>query len=145
MSNRDVLEPLPNILTATILPYRRRCCQRQLTPANFLPDKRFPISPVVLEEDFRLREDAYLAFPPEVNDSTIREAIRRFQINIKNAIKHMDHFCCCCNRFVNLLELENIPDNDAVLMTTFKTYILHRCNLDVCGCCSGSFNFCHNY
>ncbi len=97
-----------------------------------------------MEEDFRLREDAYLAFPPEVNDSTIREAIRYYQVNIENAGKHMDHVCCSYSQFVDPLELESIPDNEAVLMTVFETHILHRCDLDVSGCYSGSFNFCHD-
>ncbi len=29
-------------------------------------------------------------------------------------------------------------------MTVFEIYILHCCDLDVYGCCSGSFNFCHD-
>ncbi len=143
-SNRDVLGPPPNIFTPTMPPHWRRRRQRQSTPANLIPDERSAVSPVVLEEDFRLREDVYLAYPLEVNDSTTWEAIRRFQVNIKNAVKHMDHVCCCCRRFVDPLELESIPDNDAVLMAIFETHILHRCDLDVCGCCSGYFNFCYN-
>ncbi len=96
-SNIDVLGPPPNILTSTMLPRRRRCRQGQSTPANLISNARSAVSPVVLENDFRLREDAYLAFPPEVNDSTTREAIGRFQVNIKNVVKHMDHVCCCCS------------------------------------------------
>ncbi len=49
---------------------KRRRRQRQSTPANLIPDERSTISPVILEDDFRLREDAYLAFLPEVNNST---------------------------------------------------------------------------
>ncbi len=30
-------------------------------------------------------------------------------------------------------------------MVVFETHILHCYDLDVCGCCSGSFNFCHDY
>ncbi len=107
-------------------------------------DNIVPISPVVLEEDFHLREDAYLTFPSEVKDSISREAIGRFQVNIKNAVKHMDHVYCCCSRFVDPLELESIPDNNVVLMAAFETNILHCCIFDVCDCCSGSFNFCHD-
>ncbi len=109
-----------------------------------LADSIVPVGLIVLEEDFCLREDAYLSFPPEINNSITREAIRHFQVNTKNAVKHIDHVCCCCNRFVDLLELESISDNNAVLMTIFETYILHYCNFDVCGCCSGSFNFCYD-
>ncbi len=78
MSNRNVLEPPPNIFTPTIPPRRCRRRQRQSIPTNLILDERSAISPVVLEEDFCLREDAYLAFSPEVNDSTIREAIGCF-------------------------------------------------------------------
>ncbi len=122
-----------------------RCCQRQSTPANLMPaDNIVLVSPIILKEDFRLREDVYLTFPPEVNDSITREAIGHFQVNIKSVVKHMDYVYCCYSRFVDPLELESIFDNNAVLITAFETYILHRCDLDVCGCCSGSFNFCHD-
>ncbi len=77
-SNRDILGPPPNIFTPTMPPRGHQCRQRQSIPANLIPDDRSTVSPVVLEEDFCFREDAYLAFPPEVNDSTIREAIGRF-------------------------------------------------------------------
>ncbi len=126
----------------TIPPRRRQCWS---IPANLIPaDNIIPVSPVVLEEDFRLQEDTYLTFPPEVNDSTTKEAIERFQFNIKNAVKYIDHVYCCCSRFVDPLELESIPDNNAVLMAVFETYILYRYNLDVCGYYFGSFNFCHD-
>ncbi len=123
---------------------RRRRRQRQSTSVNLIPDKRSAISPVVLEEDFCLREDAYLTFPPEVNGFTIIETIGRFQVNIENIIKYIDYVCCCCSWFVNLLKLESIPDNDVVLMAVFETYIFYRCDLDVCGYCSKFFNFCYN-
>lgn len=61
------------------------------------------ISLVILEEDFCLGKEVYLTFSPKVNDSITREAIGRFQVNIKNTIKYMDHICCCCSQFVNLL------------------------------------------
>ena len=56
----------------------------------------------------------------------------------------MDHVCCYYSRFVDPLELESIPNNNAVLMAVFETYILYCYNLDIYGCCSGSFNFCHD-
>ncbi len=94
-SNKDVLESPPNILTPTIPPCRRQYHQRQSTSAKLIPDKCSAISPVVLEKDFRFREDVYLTFLPEVNDSITKEAMKCFQINIKNAIKHVDYVCCC--------------------------------------------------
>ncbi len=144
MSKRNVLELPPNILTPTILPHRRQRYQRQLTPSNLIPDKCFTIRLVVLEEDFRLREDAYLTFSPEVNNSIIREAIWRFQVNIENALKHMDHFCCCCSQFIDPLKLESIPNNNVILMVVFKTYILHCYYFDIYSYCSKSFNFCYD-
>ncbi len=143
-SNRDVLEPLPNILTQRMLSCRRRHCQRQLKPANFIPDERFAVSLVVLEEDFCLKEDAYLTFPSEVNNSTTREAIGGFLVNIENAVKYMDHVYCYCSQFVDPLELESIPDNDVVLIAVFETYIFYCYQLDVCGCCTEYFNYYHN-
>ena len=67
-------------------------------------DNIVPVSPIVLEEVFRLREDIYLAFPPEINDSITREAIGHFQANIEKAVNPMDHICCYCSRFVDSLE-----------------------------------------
>ncbi len=82
-------------LPPTIPPRRR---QRRSTPANLRPtDNIVLVGPVVLEEDFRLKEDVYLTFSPKINDSITREAIGRFQVNIENAVKHMDHVCCCCS------------------------------------------------
>lgn len=97
-----------------------------------------------MEEDFCLREDAYLTFPSEVNDFTTREAIEYFQVNIENTVKHMDHICCYCSRFVDQLELKSISDNNEILMAVFQTNTLHYYDLDVCDCCSGSFNFSHD-
>lgn len=54
------------------------------------------VSLVILEEDFHFREETYIIFPFEVNNSTIRKAIGRFQMNIKDAEKYMDYVCCCC-------------------------------------------------
>lgn len=128
---------------------QRRQRRSTSSSANFMLVKPFyntvPINPIVLEEDFRLREEAYLPFPLEVNDSTTKKAIRCFQVNIKNFIKHIDHIYYYCSRFVNLLQLESILDNNAVLMAAFETNILYHCNCDLCGCCFGlSFNFCHD-
>lgn len=92
----QILNPPP-----IILPWR---CQLWSIYANFIPAERFnntiPVSPVVLEDDFHLRENAYLTFPFEVNNFIIREAIGRFQGNIKNTVKHMDYVYCVV---VNLL------------------------------------------
>lgn len=83
------------------------------------------ITLVTLEEDFCLRENAYLTISHEVNDSIIRKAIRCFQVNIENAVKYIDHMCCCYSRFVDLLKLESISDNDVILMAALETNILH--------------------
>lgn len=103
-----------------------------------------PINSVALEEDFCLREKAYMAFPPKVTDSTIRQAICHFQVNIDNAVKHMKHVCCYCSWFVDPSQLKIFPDNDAVIIAAFETNILRHYDLDICGCCAGTLNFCHN-
>ena len=168
-STRNVLEPPPNVLTPTsrapasktrvaaralfnssIPPRKAQRCQHRSTPssANFIPVEPFyntvPISPIVLKEDFYLKKEASLTFPLEVNNSIIRKAIERFQVNIKNTVNYIDHVCCCHSRFFDFWELESIFDNNAVLMAIFKTNIFHYCNLDVYGCWSGSFNLCHD-
>ena len=86
----------------------------------------------------------YLTFPPEVNNSTTRKAIGRFQVNIENAVKYMDHVYCCYSRFVDFSELKNISNNNTILMAAFEIYILYCCKFDVYSCCSRSFNFCHD-
>lgn len=109
-------------------------------PANIRPIELFnnsaPISSIALKEDFYFRKKAYLAFPPEVTDSTIREANARFQVNIKNAIKHMDYIYYSCNRFVNPTQIEMLFDNNAILMSAFETNILYYYKLDICSYCS---------
>lgn len=144
MSNRDVLESPPNIFTPIILLCGYQHYQRQSILANLISDKRFAVSPVVLEEDFCLKEDVYLTFPPKVNDFKTREAIRHFQLNVENAIKHINYVCCCSSRFVDLLKLKSIFDNNAVLTAVFETYIFHYYNFNVYGCYSESFNFYHD-
>ncbi len=76
---------------------RHQYHQRQSTPANLIPDECFVVSPIVLEKDFRFREDVYLTFPPEINDFITREAIGYFQVNIENAVKYIDHVYYCCS------------------------------------------------
>lgn len=144
-SNKDILEPSPNIFTLTIPSCRYQCRQHQSTLVNLLSNECFTISSINLEEDFCLRKDTYLIFSPRVNNSITRDIIGCFQVNIKNVVKHMNHIYYCCSRFLNLLDLENISDNDLVLIAIFKTYILHCYDLNICYCCSGSFNFYCNY
>lgn len=103
MSTRNVLEPLPNTFTPTarapanrtiamprppfnsfIPPCKTLYCQCRSTPSftNFMPIEPFhnivPISSVILKENFRLKEEAYLTFLPKVNNSITRKAIGRF-------------------------------------------------------------------
>ena len=100
---------------------------------------------MTLEKNFRFREKAYMAFPPEATDSTTREAFRRFQVDIDNVVKHMNHVCCCCSCFVDSFQLEIFLDSDAVILSTFKTNIICYSSLDICGCCFETFNFGHEY
>lgn len=88
-------------LDKSIPPCKARCCQCWLLPSstNLILVESFNntvlITPVVLEENFRLRKDAYLTFPSEANNSITRKAIGCFQVNIKKTVKHMDHVCYC--------------------------------------------------
>lgn len=107
-------------------------------------DNSLRVNPIALVEDFRLRHDAIMKFPPEVNDSTTREAIRRFQAHTDNAIKHLNHVCYCCSSFVDPAQLKHISDNDPIVMAAFDTDILHCHDLDHCGRLSNSFKFCHD-
>ncbi len=137
MSIRNILTSLPNILNPKIPPRRGQRHQHWSTSLFANPisielfDNTIPINLIILEEDFCLRENAYLTFPPEVNNFTIRKAIGRFQVNIENTVKHMDYICYYYSRFIDLLELKSIPDNDIVLIATFEINILHCCNFDI--------------
>ena len=57
----------------------------------------------------------------------------------------MDHVCCYCSCFINLFQLEILSNNNAIVLVTFETNIICRFSFDICGCCSGIFNFCHEY
>ena len=127
---------------------RRYQCHSTLSSANFMPFKPFHItvliSVVILKEDFRLKEEAYLTFHHKINDSITKKAIVRYHVILKNAVKYMDHVYCCYSRFLDLLQSESISNNNAVLIAVFETNVLYYYNLDICGCCSRSFNFCYN-
>lgn len=60
-------------------------------------DNSASISPVALEKNFCLKKKAYVTFPPDITNSTTREVISRFQVNIENVVKYIDHVCCCCS------------------------------------------------
>ena len=97
-----------------------------------------------MEKDFCPKKDAYLTFFYEINNSITTKTIGCFQVNIKNAVKYIDHICCCCSQFVDPLKLESIYDNNAILMAIFETDILHYCNFNICDCYSEFFIFCYN-
>ena len=83
------------------------------------------INPIALKKNFCLGEKTYSIFSFKANDSITKEAIRRFQVNIEKAIKHMDHIYYCCGRFVDCLLLKIIFDNNVILMVTFKINIFY--------------------
>lgn len=62
---------------------------------------------------------------------------------MSNTVKDMDHVCCYCNRFVDPMKANLIPDNELILMTVFETNILYCYNLNICDC-SETLNFCHD-
>ena len=84
-----------------------------------------------------------MAFLPKLSDTTIQKANSRFQVEISNAVKHIDHVCCCCSRFVDPVEFNLIPDNEPILIVAFKTNILHCCGQDIYDYFE-TFNFCHD-
>lgn len=85
-----------------------------------------------------MKKEAYIAFSP---DTIIQDIIGRFQLNINNTVKHIHHIC---SWFIDLFKWENISNNNAVLMTAFKTNILYCYDLDICNCFSRIFNFCYD-
>ncbi len=164
---KDVLEPSSNMLILTlcpstksnsapktllnksISPCKAQCCWRQsISPsANIRLTKlianNVSIDPVALEEDFCLRGEVCIAFPLELSNTTTREAISHFQVQITNVVKYIDHIYYYCNRFVDPIELNLVSDNEPILMAVFETNILYWCNLDICSC-SEIFNFYHD-
>ncbi len=126
---------------------RRRRRRSTLLSANIRPAEPIansvPVDPIAFEENFRLRAEACMAFPPELSDTTTREAISCFQVQITYVVKHMNHVCCCCSRFVDPVEFNLFPDNEPILMAALEMNILHYCDLDICSC-SETFNFCHD-
>lgn len=137
-------------LNRSIPPCRVQRYQRRSIPfsTNLIPiepfDNTVPVILVVLEEDFHFGGDTYWTFSLEVNDFITRKAIRRFQVNIENTLKHSDHICYYYGQFIDYLELESIFDYNVVFIAAFKTNIPYSFNLDIYGCCSGSFNLCHD-
>lgn len=102
--------PTPNISTnRSILP--QKVLRHSLWSTFFLADNKLvkpfnnnvPLNSVALKEIFCLRKEAYMTFPPKVIDSTIRQAIYHFRVNINNAVKHIEYISCCCSQFVVFL------------------------------------------
>lgn len=101
-----------------------------------------PVDPIVLKEDFCVTHKACIEFPPNVNDITTHEAVKRFQDHTADAIKHLDQICCCYSCFVNPIQLEHKFENDPILLAAFDTNIIYLHNLDRCGHDSEFFDFC---
>ncbi len=134
-STKNVLELPPNVLTPVpypltrndsasrtplnrlIPPYKaeRYWCQSTTLSANIKPAEPIanivPIKPITLEKDLHFRAEACIAFSFELFNTTTGEAISRFQVQITNVIKYINHICYCCSRFVDPIELNLIPDN----------------------------------
>lgn len=85
------------------------CCQcySKTFLANFILIEPFYnivlVSFVVLKEKFRFRKEVYLTFIFKINNFTIKKVIKRFQVNIENIIKHIEHIYCCRSWFVDFL------------------------------------------
>lgn len=105
-------------------------------------DSSYLVNLIVLEKDFHLRYEANVEFLPKVNDITIRKAIKQFQVNIDNAIKHLDHLYCCYSCFINLAQLKHISDQDPIVMAVFDIDILYHYDFNYYCHLSKSFDFC---
>lgn len=101
-----------------------------------------PINLIALKEDFCLEKKAYMAFSPKITDFIIRKAICCFQINIDNAIKHMNVYCCY-SWFFDFSQLEIFLDNNTIIIAVFETNILYCYELNICSYYARILNFCY--
>lgn len=102
-----------------------------------------PINLILLEKNFCLRHKANIEFSSKENNTITCKAVKHFQINIDNAIKHLDHSYYYCRRFINLVQLKHISDKDLISITALDTEILGHHDLACCGHLFESFDFCH--
>lgn len=52
--------------------------------------------------------------------------------------------CFCYKYFVISVKLNLFLYNNLILIATFKTYIFHYCDLDICDYCLKTYNFYHD-
>jgi hypothetical protein len=87
----------------------------------------------LLENEFKLREAASQAFPPEISSSHIRTSVRKYQDELSAAPKKS--VCCCCGKFVATVDIYRIDDADHSLLPL-------QGSLDNCGRHENTWNFC---
>lgn len=132
-----VLHATDNLSLSDI--YNRRRRPRMLVSGT---QSKNVVKLVALADDFQQNQEAWLRFSPLLNNETIRAAIYRYQVNIVNAIMHLNYICGSCNYFTHPCKLKIIPKDNLVLATTSANSIFCRDQFDSYGCLSQLYTFC---
>jgi hypothetical protein len=87
----------------------------------------------LLENEFKLREAASQAFPPEISFSHIRTSVGKYEDEMSAVPKKS--VCSCCGKFIATVDIYQIDDaNDFILPL--------QGSLDYCGRHESTWNFC---
>lgn len=128
---------------------RRRRPRMQMTPTSettptLVPgsQSQSPVKLVSLVDDFQQRKEAWLRFPPPLDNETTRAAIHRYQVHTDDATMHLNHVCGSCSRFTHPSELKIIPKDNPMVATASATGYLSLDQFDSCECLSQSYTFC---
>ena len=138
----------PTPLSSTVDPFSVTSSRRRLDPSSLRPliptvdPIQSPVEPVSLVDDFQQRKEAWLRFPPLLDNETTRAAIYRYQVQTNDATMHLNHVCGSCSRFTHPSELKIIPKDNPVVATASATGCLSLDQFDSCGCLSQSYTFC---
>ena len=87
----------------------------------------------LLEDEFKMREAASEAFPPEISYSHIRTSIGKYEDEMSAAPKRS--VCCCCGKFVSTADIYQIDDANYSILPL-------QGSLDYCGRHENTWNFC---
>ncbi|MCJ1350012.1 hypothetical protein MMC31_008255, partial [Peltigera leucophlebia] len=137
-----------NLLSSSIHSRRRRPRMQMTSTSETTPtlvpgsQSQSPVEPVSLVDDFQQRKEAWLRFPPPLNNETTRAAIHRYQVQTDDATMHLNHVCGSCSRFTHPSELKIIPKDNPVVTTASATGFFSLDQFDSCGCSSQSYTFC---
>ena len=137
--------PMPS--SSTVDPFSVALSRRRLDPSSLRP--LIPtvdliqslVEPVSLVDDFQQRKEAWLRFPPPLDNETTRAAIHRYQVQTDDATMHLNHVCGRCSCFTHPSELKIIPKDKPVVATASATGFLSLDKFDSYGCSSQSYIF----